>query len=111
MAKVKIRYWKDIPVSVHVTGEADKANVQLPKIYMVTVDAVATRTGITGSGDYVAGFRAETLDRDGPTQAIAAAVIEELKEKYPPAWLREQRKLAGIGAEIESRIEAEARES
>lgn len=110
MARVKIRYWKEIPVSVHVTGENDKASVQLPKIYMVTVDAVATRTDLTSSGDYVAGFRTETLDRDGPAQAIAAAVIDELREKYPPSWLREQRKNAGIGAEIEARIEAEARE-
>ncbi len=108
MAKVKIRYWKDIPVSVHVTGETDKANVQLPKIYMVTVDAVATKTGLTGAGDYVAGFRAESIERDGEAQAIASAVIDELKEKYPPTWLREQRMLAGISAEIESRIEAES---
>ena len=110
MAKVKIRFWKDIPVSVHVIGEHDKASLQLPKIYMVTVDAVATRTDLTSSGDYVAGFRTETFDRDGPAQAIAQTAIDELREKYPPAWLREQRKNAGIDAEIESRIEAEARE-
>ena len=109
MAKVKIRYWKEIPVSVHVSSENDRANLPLPKIYMVTVDAVATKTGLTGSGAYLAGFRTETFEQAGVAQTIAEAVAADLRTRYAAAWLREQRRNAGIGPEVESRIDAEAR--
>jgi len=111
MAQVKVRYWKDIPVSVNVRGhEDDRANVQLPKIYMVTVDAVATREGLTGSKEYVAEFRNEDFERDGDASEIAETVAGELQDQYPSSWLREKRLQAGIDSTTEEQIEQEARE-
>ena len=110
MAKVKIRYWKDIPVSVHVSSDNDRANLPLPKIYMVTVDAVATKTGLTDSSAYLAGFRTATCEREGAAQAVAETVADGLRERYPAGWLREQRRNAGVDPATESQIDAEARE-
>ena len=110
MAKVKVRYWKDIPVSIFVKGDDDKASMQLPKIYMVTVDAVATKIGLTGSREYAAEFRTEDFERSGNAQEIAETVAAELQQQCPGSWLREQRNSAGIDASVEAQIEDEARD-
>jgi hypothetical protein len=85
MAKVKVTYWKEIPVSVMVKETRDnKANVQLSKIYMVTVDAVATKSGATSASDYAAGFRYE--DSEQPctdAKVLAEQIAAELELKYP----------------------------
>ncbi len=110
MAKVKITYWKEIPVSVMVKESRDnKANVQLPKIYMVTVDAVATKTGATSANDYTAGFRYE--DSEQPctdAKLLAEQIALELEKKYPKEWLWEQRAKAGITADGQKACEDEA---
>ena len=95
MAQIKIRFWKDIPVSVMVKGEQDKANVQLPPIYMETVDAVATRSGETGSKEYVAGFRFEESEQGGDVKELAEQIAAELQRKYDKEWLKEKWRTAG----------------
>lgn len=111
MAKIKITYWKDIPVSVMVKETREnKANVQLPKIYMVTVDAVATKSGATSAADYAAGFRYE--DSEQPctdAKTLAEQIAAELEKKYPKEWLWEQRAKAGITPEGQQQCEAEAK--
>ncbi len=111
MAKVKVTYWKEIPVSVMVKESRDnKANVQLPKIYMVTVDAVATKSGATSADDYAAGFRYEKSEQDcGDAKVLAEQLAAELVEKYPKEWLWEQRDNAGIDAAGQEQCEEEAR--
>ncbi len=110
MAKVKITYWKEIPVSVMVKESRDnKANVQLPKIYMVTVDAVATKTGAVSSEAYAAGFRYE--DSEQPctdAKALAEQIVAQLEKKYPKEWLWEQRAKAGVTADGQVQCEEEA---
>jgi len=110
MAKVKITYWKEIPVSVMVKETRDnKANMQLPKIYMVTVDAVATKTGATSSEAYAAGFRYEDSEREcGDAKVLAEKIVQELETKYPKEWLWEQRAKAGITGEGQVQCEEEA---
>lgn len=110
MAKVKVTYWQDVPVSVMVRGETpeDRASVQLPKIYMVTVDAIATRTGQTGSKAYTSGFRYDNFERDGPAAEVAAQVAAELEARFPKSWLREQWRNAGVKPEEDDKLEREA---
>lgn len=110
MAKVKITYWKEIPVSVMVKESRDnKANIQLPKIYMVTVDAVATKTGATSSEAYAAGFRYEDSEQPcSDAKLLAQKIASELEHKYPKEWLWEQRAKAGITADGQRQCEVEA---
>ncbi|MCP5144210.1 MAG: virulence factor [Gammaproteobacteria bacterium] len=100
MADVKVTYWKQIPVSVQVRGEGgDRSGLQLPPVYMETVDGIAMREGATSSTDYMKQFRYEKFTRDGSAKDIAAAVAEELQQKHPVQWLREQRRNAGLDGE------------
>jgi len=111
MAKVKITYWKEIPVSVMVKESRDnKANIQLPKIYMVTVDAVATKTGATSSAEYAAGFRYEDSEQPcADAKALAAQIATDLEKKYPREWLWELRAKAGLNSEGQQQCEEEAK--
>ena len=111
MAKVKVTYWKEIPVSVMVKETREnKANVQLPKIYMVTVDAVATKSGATSANDYAAGFRYEDSEREcTDAKVLAEQIVAELEKKYPREWLWEQRAKAGITTEGQQQCEDEAK--
>jgi hypothetical protein len=111
MAKVKITYWKKIPVSVMVKESRDnKANVQLPKIYMVTVDAVATKTGATSSTDYAAGFRYEDSEQScTDAKVLAEQIAADLEKKYPKEWLWELRAKAGMNNEGQQQCEEEAK--
>lgn len=109
MAEVKVTYWGEIPCSVMVKeGRGNRANVQLPKIYMVTVDAVATKSGATSAEDYAKGFRVEKSERDGEPAVLAQQIADELVAKYPREWLWEQRDKAGLDAAAQAQAEAEA---
>jgi len=107
MAKVKVTYWKEIPVSVMVKeSRENKANVQLAKIYMVTVDAVATKSGAVSAADYAAGFRYE--DSEQPctdAKILAEQIAAELERQYPKEWLWEQRAKAGVTKEEQEECE------
>lgn len=112
MADVKVTYWGEIPCSVMVkAGRGNRANVQLPKIYMVTVDAVATKKGMVSADEYAKGFRVEKIEHDGEIediQAFAQQLADELVEKYPREWLWAQRDAAGIDAVGQDIVEKEA---
>lgn len=109
MAEVKITYWGEIPCSVMVKeGRGNRANVQLPKIYMVTVDSVATKSGATSAEDYAKGFRVEKSEREGEPQQLAQQIADELVLQYPREWLWEQRAKAGIDEAGQALAENEA---
>ena len=113
MAEVKVTYWRDIPCSVQVKeGRGNRAGVELPKIYMVTVDSVATKTGAVSAEDYAAGFRIDKSERDsgGDLKLLAQQIADELVQQYPREWLWEQRDKAGVDAAGQSSAEAEAEE-
>ncbi len=109
MAEVKITYWRDIPCSVQVKeGRGNRAGVEMPKIYMVTVDSVATKTGAVSAADYAAGFRIEKSEREGEPKILAQQIADELLQKYPREWLWAQRDKAGLDAAGQSLVEQEA---
>ena len=111
MAEVKVTYWREIPCSVQVKeGRGNRAGAELPKIYMLTVDSVATKTGAVSAEDYAAGFRIDKFEREGEPKVLAQQIVDELVAQYPREWLWEQRDKAGIDAAGQSSVEAEAEE-
>jgi len=93
MAKVKVTYWKEIPVFVMVMDEGERASVALPDFYMKTVDGVAMRTGETDSTAYAKNFHYDRYEQDGDINEVAESVSRELQQKYPREWLKRQWKL------------------
>lgn len=111
MAEVRVTYWGEIPCSVQVKeGRGNRASAELPKIYMVTVDSVATKSGATSAEDYAAGFRIEKSEREstGDLKALAQQIVDELVAQYPREWLWAQRDKAGLDAAGQAQAEAEA---
>ena len=112
MAEVKVTYWREIPCSVQVKeGRGNRAGAELPKIYMVTVDSVATKTGAVSAEDYAAGFRVEKSEREGEPKVLAQQIVDELVAKYPREWLWEQRDKAGVDASGQMLVEKEEQEA
>lgn len=112
VAEVKITYWGSIPCSVMVKeGRGNRVNVQLPKIYQVTIDAVATKQGATSAEDYAKGYRVEKTERDGEPQTLAQQIVDELIAQYPKEWLWQQRDQAGIDAAGQVLVENEANQA
>jgi hypothetical protein len=109
MSEVKITYWGAIPSTVMVKeGRGNRANMQLPKIYQVTIDAVATKMGAVSSEDYAKGYRLEKSEREGDPQVLVQQIVDELIAQYPREWLWEQREQAGIDAAGQELVEDEA---
>lgn len=109
MADVKITYWGEIPCSVMVReGRGERFNIQLPKIYMVTVDAIAVKIGAVSAEDYAKGFRVEKSEQEGDPATLAQKIVDDLVAKYPREWLWEQRDKAGIDAMGQAQADADA---
>ncbi len=111
MADVKVTYWDDIPCSVMVReGRGERFNIQLPKMFMVTVDAVAMKMGATNAEDYAKHFRVEKSEREGDPAALAQQIADELTAQYTREWLWARRDKAGLDAMAQQQAEADAKE-
>jgi Virulence factor len=95
MAKIKITYWKEIPVLVNVQHGNEKVNIELPSIYMETVDAIATHNDDTDAKSYVKYFHHDKYEEEGSVREIAESVLQTLQKKFSRKWLKEQWKSTG----------------
>ncbi len=88
MAEYRILYWKDIPCGVRATDGEQHVTRKLPPVFEATVDAAAMVEGATDQDAYWAGYHwGPVQQRDGDPESVADAVVEELKQAYPPARL------------------------
>lgn len=83
MSTYQIMYWHNIPVQVRAGGRRDRVSVQLAPRFMAAVDSAAMAAGLTGTDAYLAGFTwAESQERDGAPDEVAAAVAAELEAQF-----------------------------
>lgn len=88
MAEYRILYWKDIPCGVRATDGEQRVTRKLPPAFEAAVDAAAMVEGETEQDVYRAGYRwGPVQQRNGDPESVADAVVEELKQAYPPARL------------------------
>lgn len=89
MAELTVISWRDIPTQVTARAGRNTAKAELPKRFMVAVDAAAMRAGLTGSDAYLVEWRrsdpspcADDLD------AAVADAVSALDRDYPPERLK-----------------------
>ncbi len=88
MTTVQIYYWKDIPYGVRAKDEAGRVTKHLPPAFGAAVDAAAMADGATEQSAYQAGFVwGPNETRDGPAEAVAQTVVDEIVAAYPPQRL------------------------
>lgn len=92
MARVRITYWRDIPVLVTAREGADGASVPLSQRFQDLVDGVAMQDGLAAAEEYLAQWRAGLEEeRPGAPEAVARAVAAELEARFGEIRLRSLR--------------------
>ena len=88
MARVRVMYWKEIPVQVQAEDEDNRVTRQLDERFQKAVDAVAMIDGSQGTDEYLEGWQfGPYFDQDGPAADSAESVARKL-EKMPENFVR-----------------------
>jgi cvfA/B/C family virulence factor len=83
MAKIRVTYWREIPVLVTAHDGAEETTVPLSQRFQDLVDAVAMQAGLAGSEEYLAEWRTGPEDeRPGLAADAARQVAAELEERF-----------------------------
>jgi hypothetical protein len=84
MALFQILYWQDIPSQIKVWDDFDEIKRELPQRFTVKIDAAAEARGLTKTDDYLSQWKwTEAEERPGTPEEVAAALVQELEEKFP----------------------------
>lgn len=92
MARVRITYWREIPVLVTARDGAGEATVPLSARFQELVDGVAMQEGLSDAEAYLAEWRVgPEEERPGPAASAAAAIAAELEVRFGEIRLRSLR--------------------
>lgn len=81
MARIRITYWREIPILVTAREGSDETSVLLSSGFQDLVDRVAVQEGLSESAEYLAQWRVgPEEERPGTAQAVAGAAAAELEE-------------------------------
>ncbi|HSG18120.1 MAG TPA: virulence factor [Anaerolineae bacterium] len=105
MAEYQILYWHDIPLQVRAGSRRSRVRLELAPRFQEAVDRVAMAAGLTGTDEYLDGFRwGETQEREGSNEEVAAAVVSELETAYLQLdWQRSVRTIRAEQSDRESK--------
>ncbi len=94
MAKVRIMYWKEIPVQVQARDESGTVSRQLDPRFQEGVDAVAMFDGSAGTDDYLMAWEwGEFREHSGSAQTVADETAESLNGSFPEDFVARIRDL------------------
>jgi len=83
-SKYQVLYWQDIPSQVRAWDEIGEVKLSLPARFAERIDLEALRQGRTGADAYMELLRwGDEMERAGPPDAVAAAVVSELEAAHP----------------------------
>jgi hypothetical protein len=82
-AKFQVLYWQDIPSEVKAWDDFDEIKVSLPPRFAERIDSSAQKQGFIQADAYMAHLRwSDEAERPGTPEEVAAAVKQELEEKF-----------------------------
>ena len=88
MTRVRVMYWKEIPVQVQAEDEDNRVTRQLDDRFQKAVDAVAMIDGSQGTDDYLEAWQfGPYFDHDGPAADSAESFARKL-EKMPENFVK-----------------------
>ena len=84
MAKVRIMYWKEVPVQVQAEDESGQVSKQLDDRFQQGVDAISMFDGSSGTDDYLMGWEwAKPNEIEGTASDVATQVAERINAGFP----------------------------
>ena len=94
MAKVRIMYWKEIPVQVQAQDDSGTVSRQLDPRFQEGVDAVAMFDGSAGTDDYLMAWEwGEFKELSGSAEAAADISAAKLNSGFPKDFVARIRDL------------------
>ena len=97
--KVKVMYWKEIPVQVQAQDDgALPVTVPLDARFQQGVDAIAMSDGSMGSDDYLMAWEWHDYgDAEGAAKEAAEAVAARFNEGFPADFVSRIRRMHDAG--------------
>ena len=98
MARVRVMYWKEIPVQVQAQDDSGQVSKPLDDRFQQGVDAISMFDGSGGTDEYLAGWEwGEYSEIEGSADKVAAAVADGYNRGYPKDFVGRIRDLHRSG--------------
>ena len=98
VAKVRVMYWKEIPVHVQGEDESGQVSKQLDERFQQGVDAISMFDGSGGTDDYLMAWEwGRQIDADGTADEAASALAAKLNKGFPSDFVARIRDLHKAG--------------
>ena len=88
MTRVRVMYWKEIPVQVQAEDANGRVSRQLEVRFQQAVDAVAMQDGSEGTDDYLDGWGFGPYEEVEDTAKSAAEEVAVRLERMPTDFLK-----------------------
>ena len=94
MTKVRVMYWKEVPVQVQAEDESGKTSVPLDDRFQKGVDAISMFDGSGGTDDYLMAWEWQDIGEfDSSAQEAASTVVERFNTGFPADFVARIRDL------------------
>ena len=98
MARVRVMYWKEIPVQVQAEDESGRVSRPLDDRFQQGIAAVSMFDGSSGSDDYLMAWEwGEYTEIDGSAEEVASTVAQRFNKGFPDDFVARIRDLHRSG--------------
>ena len=98
MAKVRIMYWKEIPVQIQAQDDSTTVSRQLDPRFQQGVDAIAMFDGSAGTDDYLLAWEwGQFHEVEGSAEAAAESMANKLNSGFAQEFVARIRDLERDG--------------
>ena len=98
MSRVRMMYWKEIPLQVQGEDDTGKVSMQLDDRFQEGVDSVSMFDGSAGNDDYLEGFQwGSYVQMDGSPEKVASTLVSKFNQKFPKDFVTRIRDLHRSG--------------
>ena len=88
MARVRVMYWKEIPVQVQAEDANNRVTRQLDERFQQAVDVIAMTDGSQGTDEYLEGWQFGPYFEHAESAADSAESVAEKLEQIPENFVR-----------------------
>lgn len=84
MTRVRIMYWKEVPVQVQAEDESGEVSVQLDDRFQQGADTVAMFDRSYGADEYLMGWQwGEYTEENGTAQEVLSRIVDRFNTRFP----------------------------
>ena len=101
--KVRLMYWKEIPVQVQATNDSETQSLPLYSRFQEAVDAISMMEGSYGSDEYLDAWEwGEYFEMPGELDDVLNSVVDRYNKGMPQNFVAKLRDLHTNGSRIPS---------